>query len=75
MDGKRGDHVLLGPPYTCTDEEIDLIAAKTISCISDFFTNQSQFSNDKAAITNTDTIARAELDPLYEPEEGTLLVA
>jgi adenosylmethionine-8-amino-7-oxononanoate aminotransferase len=75
MDGKKGDHVLLGPPYTCTDKEIDLIAAKTISCISDFFAKHMQLSNGEHAISSIDTRAQAEPDPLYEPEKGTLLVA
>jgi adenosylmethionine-8-amino-7-oxononanoate aminotransferase len=74
MDGKRGDHVLIAPPYTCTDEEIDLIAAKTISCISDYFKTQAQLPDSKVAIV-ADAKARAEDNPLYEPEKGSMLVA
>lgn len=74
MDGKRGDHVLLAPPYTSTDEEIDLIAAKTISCISDYFKTLSQLSKHKAAVV-ADAKAHSKENPIYEPEEGTMLVA
>lgn len=74
MDGKQGDHLLLAPPYTCTDEEIDLIAAKTISCISDYFTKQSQLPACKTALV-ADAKAQSKLDPIYEPEKGTMLVA
>lgn len=29
VDGVRGDHVLLAPPYNVTQEEVDLIVRKT----------------------------------------------
>ena len=73
VDGKNGDHVLLAPPYTCTVDEIDLIAAKTISCISDYFKTQSQLPEDKAAAVS-EARAAAQEDHLHAPEKGTLLV-
>ena len=73
MDGKRGDHVLLAPPFTCTDAEIDLIAAKTISCISDYFKAQYQLPVEKAGMVS-EARAAAQQDPLHAPEQGTLLV-
>jgi adenosylmethionine-8-amino-7-oxononanoate aminotransferase len=74
MDGKKGDHVLLAPPYTSTDEEIDLIAAKTISCISDYFKTQAQLPASAAAIV-AGAKAHAVETPIYEPQKGTMLVA
>ncbi|MCP5382829.1 MAG: aspartate aminotransferase family protein [Kordiimonadaceae bacterium] len=33
VDGKAGDHILLAPPYTVTDEELDIIVATTKKCL------------------------------------------
>lgn len=74
MDGRKGDHVLLAPPYTCTDAEIDLIAAKTISCISDYFKKQYQLPAEKAAVVS-EARAAAQKNPLQATEQGMLLVA
>lgn len=37
VDGTRGDHVLLAPPYNVTKEEIDLIVEKTGLVIESVF--------------------------------------
>ncbi|PLB33759.1 aminotransferase, class III [Aspergillus candidus] len=37
VDGIRGDHVLLAPPYNVTNEEIDIIVAKTAQVIDRVF--------------------------------------
>ena len=37
VDGKRGDHVLLAPPYTSTQAEIDYVAKRTANVIEHFF--------------------------------------
>ncbi|PGH21450.1 hypothetical protein AJ80_03241 [Polytolypa hystricis UAMH7299] len=37
VDGVRGDHVLLAPPYTVTKEEIETIVQLTVKVIGDFF--------------------------------------
>ncbi|KAI1916474.1 hypothetical protein LOZ61_001131 [Ophidiomyces ophidiicola] len=37
-DGKRGDHVLLAPPYNITPDEVELIARLTAAVIEDVFT-------------------------------------
>ena len=74
VDGRRGDHVILAPAYTCTEEEIDLICRKTIDLISDFFTRRQSFQPPDLA---SKTPHALEVGPggaeLYEPEEGTLL--
>ena len=40
VDGKRGDHVLLAPPYTATAEEIEEIARRTVAVITDYFNSK-----------------------------------
>lgn len=37
VDGTKGDHVLLAPPYNVTKEEIDLIVGTTVAVIRDVF--------------------------------------
>lgn len=37
MDGAKGDHVLLAPPYNVTKEEIDIIVERTGKVIRDAF--------------------------------------
>lgn len=37
VDGVRGDHVLLAPPYNTTREEIELIASTTAKVVEDVF--------------------------------------
>lgn len=37
VDGVRGDHILLAPPYNVTEREIQQIIAKTTGVILDFF--------------------------------------
>lgn len=37
MDGKKGDHVLLAPMYTSTEEEIDEIARRTRDVVVEYF--------------------------------------
>jgi len=44
VDGKSGDHVLLAPPYTCTNEEIDLICQTAVNVIRDYFKTHPQSS-------------------------------
>ncbi len=34
VDGIRGDHILLAPPYTVTDEELDIIIEKTLNSLN-----------------------------------------
>ena len=33
-DGWKGDHVILSPPYTVTEEELDLIVTATYKAVS-----------------------------------------
>lgn len=37
VDGRRGDHVLLGPAYTVTEDEIRYIVDTTAAVIEEFF--------------------------------------
>lgn len=37
VDGKRGDHILLAPPYCSTPEEIDLIGTRTGDVVDKYF--------------------------------------
>jgi adenosylmethionine-8-amino-7-oxononanoate aminotransferase len=37
VDGKRGDHILVAPPYNATDEEIGLIGRRTADVIEKYF--------------------------------------
>jgi hypothetical protein len=37
VDGKRGDHILVAPPYNSTSEEIDLIGTRTADVVEKFF--------------------------------------
>jgi len=37
VDGKRGDHVLVAPPYNSTDEDIELIGSRTGDAIEEYF--------------------------------------
>lgn len=39
VDGVRGDHVLLAPPYTVSKEEIDIIVDTTARILTDVFVN------------------------------------
>jgi adenosylmethionine-8-amino-7-oxononanoate aminotransferase len=36
-DGKRGDHILVAPPYNSTDDEIDLVGTRTADVIDQYF--------------------------------------
>jgi adenosylmethionine-8-amino-7-oxononanoate aminotransferase len=42
VDGRRGDHVLLAPPYIATREEIDLIVEKLGSAVDVVLRNVNQ---------------------------------
>ena len=37
MDGTRGDHVILAPPYIVTKEEVDIIVDTTARIVEDVF--------------------------------------
>ena len=37
MDGVRGDHVLLAPPYNVSTEEVDFIVDATVRVVEDVF--------------------------------------
>lgn len=37
MDGIRGDHILIAPPYNSTKEEIELIATVAANVIEEVF--------------------------------------
>ena len=37
VDGKRGDHILVAPPYNSTPEEIDLVGTRTADVIEEYF--------------------------------------
>jgi adenosylmethionine-8-amino-7-oxononanoate aminotransferase len=37
VEGKRGDHILVAPPYNATPEEIDLIGARTADVVEKYF--------------------------------------
>lgn len=39
VDGVRGDHVLLAPPYTVSKEEIDIIVETTAKILTEVFAN------------------------------------
>jgi adenosylmethionine-8-amino-7-oxononanoate aminotransferase len=39
VDGRKGDHVILSPPYNVTEEEIDNIVDLAAKVIEDFFAN------------------------------------
>jgi adenosylmethionine-8-amino-7-oxononanoate aminotransferase len=41
VDGIRGDHVLLAPPYNVTKEEIDIIVETARKVIEEVFANIS----------------------------------
>jgi adenosylmethionine-8-amino-7-oxononanoate aminotransferase len=58
-DGKSGDHVLLAPPYTCTNEEIDLIWQTAVNVIRDYFKTHPEPS--QGVITSE--LASAVVDP------------
>ncbi|KAL1959471.1 hypothetical protein VTO42DRAFT_1916 [Malbranchea cinnamomea] len=42
VDGKKGDHVLLAPAYTSTEDEIDEIARRTRDVIVEYFASLQQ---------------------------------
>jgi adenosylmethionine-8-amino-7-oxononanoate aminotransferase len=46
-DGVTGDHVLLGPAYTCTEDEIDLMSQKTVQVIEDYFHARPELSKGR----------------------------
>ena len=52
VDGTRGDHVLLGPPYNSTDEEIDLIGSKAADVIEEFFKIRAEKLADGALLND-----------------------
>lgn len=37
LDGIRGDHVLLAPPYNVSKEEVDFIVDTTVRVVEDVF--------------------------------------
>lgn len=37
MDGIRGDHILLAPPFNVSKEEIDFIVGTTVRVVEDVF--------------------------------------
>lgn len=37
MDGIRGDHIILAPPFNVTKEEIDFIVETTVKVVEDVF--------------------------------------
>lgn len=37
VDGIRGDHIVLAPPYNVSKEEIDMIVDTTASVLADVF--------------------------------------
>ena len=41
VEGVRGDFVLLAPPYTSTDAEIDLIVDRTAGVVEAFFNQEA----------------------------------
>ena len=46
-DGKKGDHLIISPPYNTTDEEISLIVATAAQVIDSAFT---QILRDREAL-------------------------
>lgn len=40
VDGKRGDHVIVSPAYTVTDEDVALMADRVAGTIEDFFISE-----------------------------------
>jgi adenosylmethionine-8-amino-7-oxononanoate aminotransferase len=39
LDGRRGDHILLAPPFTCTPAEINLIVERLVAAIDSAIPN------------------------------------
>jgi len=37
VDGIRGDHIILAPPFNVTKEEIDFIVETTVKVVEDVF--------------------------------------
>jgi adenosylmethionine-8-amino-7-oxononanoate aminotransferase len=42
VDGRRGDHVLLAPPYIATPDEIDLIVDKLGTAVDNVLRSVNQ---------------------------------
>ena len=37
IDGRRGDHVMIAPPFICTEEEIELIVSRFAAAVGAVF--------------------------------------
>ncbi|KIW04881.1 hypothetical protein, variant [Verruconis gallopava] len=42
VDGRRGDHVLLSPPFTVTEADVETIVERTARVVEDFFSELRQ---------------------------------
>jgi adenosylmethionine-8-amino-7-oxononanoate aminotransferase len=76
VDGKRGDHILVAPPYNSTSEEIDLIGTRTADVVEKFFKiHADKLSTGKEPThqVNNDTPAASFVERLEESGNASTL--